>query len=565
MCSMYSRGAVALPLQRSFEELGTPLFDVTFCVVDLETTGGSPADCEITEVGAVKVRHGEVIGTFQTLVNPGGPIPPFITVLTGITQSMVVEAPPIEQVLPSFLEFCGEAVIVGHNVRFDLGFLNAAAERLGYGRLPHRWVDTAALARRLIRNEVRNLRLATLAAHLRSPVTPTHRAFDDARATMHVLHGLLERAGSLGVTALEDLLALPRARGSAHYSKIHLARELPRRPGVYLFRDRDGAVIYVGKAKNLRTRVSSYFYGDERRSIANLLREMHTIDHRVCTGDLEAGITELRLIHAHRPRHNRASRPPKANHFVTLTGDRYPRLSLTRTVHGDARTVLGPFRSRKAAEAVMTAIWDAVPIRRCSGRAGSRTAPCAPAQLGVALCPCDGTIDLGRYEAVVERLVAGVEWDPHLLLDPLEQRMHQLAAARRYEEAAWQRDRHRSLAQALENRRRWSALVAAGRLEILDGEGERALVDHGRLVATWRDGSTPPLLPIDSEPPGPDPVPPDVAADAEMRLLWAWMTGGAAILLRADRPLALPASAVAHLAAPRDRSGALDKRRRTRS
>src|SRR6478736_3264319 len=114
--------------QRSFDDLGTPLFDVTFCVIDLETTGGSSERCGITEIGAVKMRGGECLGTFQTLVNPGAAIPPEITVLTGITQAMVLPAPRIETVLPSLLEFVGDAVIVGHNVRFDIGFLQAALE-----------------------------------------------------------------------------------------------------------------------------------------------------------------------------------------------------------------------------------------------------------------------------------------------------------------------------------------------------------------------------------------------------------------------------------------------------
>ena len=170
-------------------------------------------------------------------------------VLTGITQAMVVEAPRIAEALPSLFEFIDDAVVVGHNVRFDLSFINAAAERLGYGQLPDRSVDTVALARRLVRSEVRNLKLSTLASYFRSPVTPDHRALTDATATAHVLWGLLERAGSIGVTHLDDLLRLPTARGTPHYEKIHLTDALPRRTGVYLFRDRNDRVIYVGKAR----------------------------------------------------------------------------------------------------------------------------------------------------------------------------------------------------------------------------------------------------------------------------------------------------------------------------
>src|SRR3954452_858551 len=153
--------------QRSFDDLGTPLRDVTFCVIDLETTGGSALDCGITEIGAVKLRGGEVLGTFQTMVNPGRAIPPSITVLTGITETMVLPAPRIEEVLPALLEFIGGSVIVGHNIRFDVSFLDAALGRDGRPRIGNTCVDTCALARRLIREEVPDCRLGTLATRFR--------------------------------------------------------------------------------------------------------------------------------------------------------------------------------------------------------------------------------------------------------------------------------------------------------------------------------------------------------------------------------------------------------------
>ena len=195
--------------QGSLDDLGAPLVDTTFVVVDLETTGGSPGTDTITEVGAVKVRGGNCLGTFQTLVNPGRAIPPTITVLTGITESMVTRAPRIESVLPSLLEFMGDAVIVGHNVRFDVGFLQAALERDGRPPLTAPTVDTVALARRLLRDEVPNCKLGTLADRLRLSHRPSHRALDDALATADLLHVLLERAGSLGVTGFDDLSSLP--------------------------------------------------------------------------------------------------------------------------------------------------------------------------------------------------------------------------------------------------------------------------------------------------------------------------------------------------------------------
>jgi DNA polymerase III epsilon subunit family exonuclease len=174
------------------DPLDTPLSEVTFVVLDLETTGTVPGQSRIIEVAAAKYRGGECLGTFQTLVNPGVGVPPFIVALTGITEALVVPAPTIDEVLPTLLEFIGGAVLVGHNLRFDTAFLDADLIARGRPRLANARVDTLTLARRLIRDEVPDCRLATLAARFRTEVRPTHRALDDVLATAEVLHALFE-------------------------------------------------------------------------------------------------------------------------------------------------------------------------------------------------------------------------------------------------------------------------------------------------------------------------------------------------------------------------------------
>src|SRR4051812_3928504 len=454
-------------VQRSFDDLGTPLHQVTFVVVDLETTGGSAQADAITEIGAVKLRGGECLGTFQTLVNPGVAIPPSITYLTGITQSMVLPAPRFESVLPAFLEFAGQdAVIVGHNVRFDLSFLHAAMAVSKHGRLPHRVVDTCALARRLVRDEVPNCKLSTLAEFFRLATRPTHRALDDALATGELLHCLLERAGTLGVTALDDLLALPTVHGHPQMAKLKLTSTLPRRPGVYLFRDGGGRALYVGKAINLRRRVRSSFPGDEGRKAGQLRRETATIDHIETAGELEAAVLEVRLIHELAPRFNRQSKLWRRYAYLKLKLDeRFPRLSVVRVPKpGDGCLYLGPLPSTAAGRAVAEAIQSAVPIRRCSGRPTRtpRSAPCTPAQLGVATCPCAGTISEADYRRIVDRVVVGLTRDPAVLLEPLIDKMRALAGAARYEEAASVRDRAAALSRALARQRRLDGLRRAG-------------------------------------------------------------------------------------------------------
>jgi DNA polymerase-3 subunit epsilon len=470
---------------------------VTFCVIDLETTGGSADLCGITEIGAVKLRGGECIGTFQTLVNPGCAIPPEITILTGITHSMVLPAPRIEAVLPSLLEFIGDSVIVGHNVRFDLSFVQAALERDQRPKLTNRSVDTVALARRLVRNEVPNCKLGTLARHLRLDHQPSHRALDDALATGDLLHLLIERAGGLGVTGLDDLLSLPTMAGHASAQKLRLTDDLPRSPGVYLFRNARGDVLYVGKATNLRARVRSYFSGDDRRKIGSLLRETASIDHIVHPHPLSAAVHEIRLIHEHMPGYNRQLKDWGRYVYVKLTlGEQFPRLSIVKDVRDDNGLYLGPLKSRSSAQRVIDAIHTSIPLRRCAGRIGKRAlrdAPCTAAQLGVSMCPCAGGVDPDDYRVIVERAVRGLTVEPDLLLEPLGERLTALAKEERFEEAADVRDRANALAGALSRQRRFDQLRRAGHLHIDLGTLGGVALDHGRLHAAWGPGELPHL------------------------------------------------------------------------
>jgi len=481
-------------VQRSFDDLGKPLSGVTFVVVDLETTGGSPATCHITEVGAVKVCGGEVLGTFHTLVNPGVAIPPSITFLTGITEAMTMPAPPVVDVLGPLVRFIGDHVIVGHNVRFDLGFLAAAMDRHAWPRFANVVVDTCALARRLVRDEVPNCKLGTLADHFRAGHRPTHRALDDAWATTEVLHSLLERAGSLGVLGLDDLVALPTVGAHPQLGKLALTNRLPRRPGVYVFRDAGRRPLYVGKAIDLRRRVRSYFTGDDRRKIGGLLRELVDIDHIECSGELEASVLEVRMIHELAPRYNRRTKHWRAYSYVKLTLDEpWPRLAVVRQPRrGDGCVYLGPVGSARTARQIADAIETVVPLRRCTNRLPAavdgggcvrplREGVCAPAQLGVATCPCSGMVSASTYRAEVDHLVHALTREPAALLAPLQARLHRLAALQRYEQAADLRDRAAALARALERQRRHDAVRRAGRIEIeVIGEGW-AVVDGGVL------------------------------------------------------------------------------------
>jgi DNA polymerase III subunit epsilon len=209
------------------------LSDVTFVVLDLETSGASASTgSAITEIGAVKVCGGDVKGTFQTLINPYTPLSPFIVELTGITDQMLAEAPSIENILPLLFEFMGspeESVFVAHNAPFDLSFLKAAATLNGYIWPDFRVLDTVKLARIVLtKDDVANYQLGTLAQYFDTHVAPNHRAFDDARATVDVLHGVIERLGTFDIFTINQLLGA--GRKPTHKSRVATPVTARRRP-----------------------------------------------------------------------------------------------------------------------------------------------------------------------------------------------------------------------------------------------------------------------------------------------------------------------------------------------
>ncbi len=531
-----------IAVQQTFDELGTSLREATFVVVDLETTGGSATGgSSITEIGAVKVRGGEVLGEFQTLVRPSDPIPPFISVLTGITNAMVAGAPRIESALPAFMEFARGSVLVAHNAPFDIGFLKhyCAAVGLPWPRVDV--LDTAKLARRVItRDDAPNCKLSSLARLFNASTTPNHRALSDARATVDVLHGLMERLGNLGVHTLEELSTFSSRVSTAQRKKRHLAEGLPHAPGVYLFRDSRDRVLYVGTSKDLRSRVRTYFTASETRSrMGEMVGLADAVQGIVCATALEAEVRELRLIAEHKPRYNRRSKFPERVSWVKLTVEPWPRLSLVKQVLDDDADYLGPFRTRSAAEAAMAALHESFPIRQCSGRLPrhpSRNA-CALAEMGRCLSPCDGTASENAYTITVDALRRTLDASPEDVTEAIRRRMDLLAASERFEEAASHRNRMTTFLRAAARSQRLRALTGCS--EIVGarrndaGSWEVHVVRHGRLAAAgvipsgvsaraWTDDLR---AGADTVVPGHGPAPAATPDESELVLRWLEHSG----------------------------------------
>ena len=564
-------------VQRSFDDLGTPLHEVTFCVLDLETTGGSPQADAITEIGAVRCVAARSSARSRPWSTPGWPIPAGDHGAHRHHRGDAVSrAASSTRCSPPCVEFVGGAVLVGHNIRFDVSFLDAALVPTGRPPLGIHRVDTVRAgppARRATR--CRNCKLGTLAERFRLDHRPTHRALDDALATVDLLHLLLERAAAFGVAGLDDLLASPTMAGpppgrqaAAHRPAPPAARRVPvPRPA--------GRPLYVGKATDLRSRVRSLVR--QRRRPQDRAHAARGARHR-----------PRRLLVGPRGRRARspAARPPRPplqppRHPVAQLSlrqahhQRVPRLAVVRAPRRDGAQYLGPLVSTRVARMVVEAIETAVPLRS-PAKGHDSTSPAivgglaTPPEVADQLLDGDDRALGGEHrhllhpgdapelhvagpggplaegfadqpsqldEAVhrqhVQTVVRGFTDRHDLLLEPLRERIDHLAAVGRVGEAQIVRDRYTALARALRRQRRFASLRQAGRIVIDLPGGGGAELDRGRLLRAWGpDGpSAGPTAPLPGGdrlglepveiPPDEGPVPCDLAD--ELHYVAAWL------------------------------------------
>jgi DNA polymerase III epsilon subunit family exonuclease len=326
-----------------------PLERASFVVVDLETTGLRPGTSRICEIGAVRVRELELEEEFELLVDPGMPVGPVITALTGLRDSDLRGSPHPAIAVRRFLEFAGDAVLVAHNARFDLSFIDRETERSTGARLAGPVVDTLGLARRLLAGRTSRAGLASLAQFFGTAAQPCHRALPDAKATAEILVQLIGLAQERGALTVADLVDLAAPRVRKVYAKRSLAFGAPTAPGVYLFRDAHDNVLYVGRARDLRARLRSYFRTDRQRpAVESALAALERIEWRVCGSELEAALDELRLLRELRPPANARNSRPDRYVYLRRRGD--------SVVCSSKPSPVGPLKSRARARLAARAL-----------------------------------------------------------------------------------------------------------------------------------------------------------------------------------------------------------------
>jgi DNA polymerase-3 subunit epsilon len=456
--------------------LRIPLSDAGFVVVDLETTGGRPSAGSIIEIGACRMEGQRITGTFETLVRPRMPIPRFISGLTSITNEMVRGAPPIEEALPAFRDFLGDAVMVAHNAQFDHSFLDFEFRRLFGIGLRNPVLCTLRLSRRLLPS-LKRRRLDALAEHFGLSTEGRHRGLGDARMATELLSIFIEMAAKMGLNRLDRLIDWNHRGAAGKRVERHVSPEviaaLPRTPGVYLMRNERGDLLYIGKAARLRDRVASYFNGGASRNAktAELISHVYAIETRPASSALEAALYEARLIRELKPPYNRMLKSAAPAFFVKLDlSDPFPRLQISTKLSARLGVMhLGPFIGKHNLDHATRALSRLLGLRTCSGKLAPDEdfSPCVYGQMGHCAAPCNLTIEEDAYNARVGRAVAFLRGRAGHLMGELARAREQSAAAMRFEEARRFHRELESLAAFTERVSRLSRVVTENNLVIV--------------------------------------------------------------------------------------------------
>lgn len=425
-------------------ELVRPIIDTTFTVIDLEMTGMEPSRTGIIEIGAARVTAGQVTEEYSQLINPGVKLPPFIVGLTGIDDEMLREQPPIGDAWQGFVEFAGDSVLVAHNAAFDIGTLNDTAHRLTGKGLDNQQLCTLKLARLLL-PDLQKRGLDSLAGHFGIVQSDRHRALGDVRVTVEVLFRLLEMLDGEGINRLDQLLEYQnRARDGRPFISF-LPRDkiasLPNSPGVYRLLNEGGELLYIGKAKKLRDRVSSYLTNAAAHSdkTLELIREARDVRVQAVGTELEASLAEAQAIRREKPPFNRLGRHLPRIAFIKVSGSLvYPRLSIAKKMRRGRSRYIGPFRSRKEAERIMELLTRQFQIRTCPGPIDPdpEFTPCSQASRNACTAPCAGSVSLDRYSGQVERLLQFLHGESVEPIRDLEEKEAQRISLSDYEGAA---------------------------------------------------------------------------------------------------------------------------------
>ncbi len=420
--------------------------NIEFAVLDFETTGTSAKRNRVIEIGIVKLKNKKIVDTFQSFVDPGYSLPYHITEITGITDDDLFGAPTFDDLIPGILKFIGDSVITAHNLPFDFSFLTNELSRAGYESLQNKKLCTLKLARRLYPG-LKSKSLGSMVKHFRIRHRGVHRALGDATATAKILVKMIEQLDADdSLSTWDDLLATQQNNSSKtgyRLVKKSLQPDFARlndSPGVYIFKDKDDKIVYIGKAKSLKRRVGDYFSNSAATKAKRIVRRAAKLEHIKTKTELTALILEAEMIKKNKPPLNSQLKKYSNSYFIKFDlKKKYPVPKVSSIFSFDGNDYFGPYDRGDDARSMVDIIHKTFSLRECTDKEFKKNRKCYLYDIERCLAPCIN-LSADDYKSEMERVYEFLEGKNQNAVDRLLHKMKRLAEERQYEEAAIIRD-----------------------------------------------------------------------------------------------------------------------------
>jgi len=424
-----------------------PFEEAEYSVFDFETTGTSALRDKVIEIGIVKLRKGKIVDTFSTFINPGRPVPFYITQITGITTDDVQDAPYFDEVFYQIKNFVGDSILAAHNLNFDHSFLKHECINHELEMLPNHAICTLRLARRMYPH-FPSKSLGNLVKQLRIRHRDVHRGLGDATATAKILLRMFKQLREEHeIDSISDLISFQKHSVSTEPYRIIKrkllddASDIPNQPGVYFFKNAKGEIIYIGKAKSLRVRLKNYFMSNAMRKSKTIVRKASGLGYQTTNSELTALVAEAELIKTHLPKQNTMLKQYPRSYFikVSLTKE-FPSVEVSSSFDFDGNDYFGPYPNRDTANSLKEIIDKAFRLRECLDKEFAKQRKCYLADIERCLAPCVEKNITADYKEEILRVNEFLSGQNQSAVDRLLNRMKELSTNQKYEEAAQIRD-----------------------------------------------------------------------------------------------------------------------------
>lgn len=421
--------------------------DAIFSVIDFETTGTSPKNSRAIEVGIVRIENLKIVDSYQSLINPGQYIPPFITSLTGISNEDIYDAPSFDEISQDIKNFIDGTILVGHNLPFDFAFLKGEFDRAEIILPELKQVCTLKLSRNLF-PELKSKALGSMVKHFRIRHRDVHRALGDATATAKIFLKILDKLTAehnyeyvSDLTPHQTTLAISKSFRLVKKKLVGDIANLPDSPGVYFFKNAKDKVIYIGKAKSLKKRVKNYFSSSASRKAKKIARAANRLGFNQTNSELSALVLEAELIKIHKPQYNTLLKKYSQNYFIRVKNTHsFPDVKVSSDFDFDGNDYFGPYSNRLTAKSLREIVDKTFAIRECSDKELAKGKKCYLLDIKRCLGPCIEKDLIDEYKNELDNVYDFLSGKNQFAVDRLLNKMKNLSERQKYEEAADVRD-----------------------------------------------------------------------------------------------------------------------------